>query len=145
MGSPALPAVVTRATPAVTAATLTGTLGLAAVSWMVAVWQMHGMDMGVATRLGSFAFFIGVWVVMMAAMMLPGAVPAVLRRAQASHELRAVPLFIGSYLAVWTLVGLAVFALYRPHGALAAGVAQHQVPGGQLSFVGDVVENLASH
>jgi predicted metal-binding membrane protein len=32
-----------------------------------------------------------------------------------------VPLFVGSYLAVWTLVGIAVFALYRPHGSLAAG------------------------
>jgi predicted metal-binding membrane protein len=30
-------------------------------------------------------------------------------------------LFIGSYLAVWTLVGVAVYALYRPHGLLAAG------------------------
>jgi predicted metal-binding membrane protein len=122
MGAPALPAVVTRATPAVTAATLTGTLGLAAASWVVAVRQMHGMDMGVATHLGSFAFFIGVWVVMMAAMMLPGAVPAVLRLAQASHRVRAVPLFIGSYLAVWALAGAAVYALYRPHGSVAAAV-----------------------
>jgi hypothetical protein len=32
----------------------------------------------------------------------------------------AVPLFVGSYLAVWTLVGVAVYALYRPHGSLAA-------------------------
>jgi len=104
-----------------TAATA-ATLGLAAASWVVAVWQMHGMDMGVATRLGSFAFFIAVWVVMMAAMMLPGAAPAVLRRAHASGGMRAVPLFIGSYLAVWTLVGAAVYALYRPHGSVAAGV-----------------------
>jgi predicted metal-binding membrane protein len=58
---------------------------------------------------------------MMAAMMLPGAVPAVLRSAHASRRVRAVPLFIGSYLAVWTLVGLAVYAGYRPHGYLAAG------------------------
>src|SRR5262249_58410936 len=49
-----------------------------------AVWQMHGMDMGTATRLGSFGFFIAMWVVMMAAMMLPGAAPAVLRRARVS-------------------------------------------------------------
>jgi predicted metal-binding membrane protein len=82
---------------------------------------MHGMDMGVATRLGSFASFIAVWVVMMAAMMLPGAAPAVLRRAQASGGLRAVPLFTGSYLAVWALVGAAAYALYRPHGSVAAG------------------------
>ena len=33
-----------------------------------------------------------------------------------------MPLFVGSYLAVWTLVGVAVYALYRPHGSLAAGV-----------------------
>jgi predicted metal-binding membrane protein len=57
---------------------------------------------------------------MMAAMMLPGAAPAVLRRAHAGG-VRAVPLFAGSYLAVWALVGAAVYALYRPHGAVAAG------------------------
>jgi predicted metal-binding membrane protein len=34
---------------------------------------------------------------------------------------RALPLFIGSYLTVWALVGAAVYALYRPHGAVAAG------------------------
>ena len=104
------------------AAALTATLGLAAASWGIAVWQMNGMDMGVATRLGSFAFFSAVWVVMMAAMMLPGAVPAVIRRARATGGVRAVPLFVGSYLAVWALVGIGVYALYRPHGAVAAGV-----------------------
>ena len=103
------------------AAALAATIGLAAASWVVAVWQMQGMEMGVATRLGSFASFIAVWVVMMAAMMLPAAAPAVLRRAQASGGVRAVPLFIGSYLAVWALVGAAVYALYRPHGSVAAG------------------------
>ena len=102
-------------------AAMAATLGLAAASWGIAVWQMHGMDMGVATRLGSFTFFIAVWVAMMAAMMLPGAARAVLRHAQASGGVRAVPLFIGSYLAVWALVGVAVYALYRPHGSVAAG------------------------
>jgi predicted metal-binding membrane protein len=60
------------------------------------------------------------WVAMMAAMMLPGAAPAVLRSAQA-RGVGAVPMFVGSYLAVWTLVGVAVYVLYRPHGSLAAG------------------------
>jgi predicted metal-binding membrane protein len=82
---------------------------------------MSGMDMGVATRLGSFAFFAVLWVTMMAAMMLPGAVPAVVRRVQASGRVRGVPLFLGSYLAVWAVVGVAVYALYRPHGFVAAG------------------------
>jgi hypothetical protein len=39
---------------------------------------MHpaGMDMGVATELGLFPFFVTARVSMMAAMMLPGAAPA---------------------------------------------------------------------
>ena len=112
---------VATARTATMVAALTTTLGLAAASWGIAVWQMHGMDMGVATKLGSFASFIAVWVVMMAAMMLPGAAPAVLKSAQASGGARAVPPFVGSYLAVWALVGVAVYALYRPHGFVAAG------------------------
>jgi len=108
-------------TSASTAAALTATLGVAAASWVVAVRLMNGMGMGTETRLGSFAFFVAVWAAMMAAMMLPGAAPAVLRRAHTTSRVRAVPLFVGSYLAVWILVGVAVYALYRPHGSLAAG------------------------
>jgi len=80
------------------------------------------MDMGVATDLGSFAFFVAVWVPMMAAMMLPGAVPAVSRFVRSNGRALAAPLFAGSYLAVWTVVGVAVYALYRPHGSFVAGV-----------------------
>src|SRR5258705_9259566 len=101
------------------ATALTATFGLAALSWVVAVHEMNGMDMGVATPLGSFNFFIALWVPMMAAMMLPGAAPAVSRFAGA--RLDAVLLFIGSYLIIWTLVGVVVFALYRPHGSFSAG------------------------
>ena len=111
----------TSARTAAVAAALTTTLGLAAAAWVVALRQMNGMDMGVATTLGSFAFFVAVWVTMMTAMMLPGAVPAVLRRARATGRVGAVPLFVGSYLAVWALIGVAVYALYRPHGSSAAG------------------------
>jgi predicted metal-binding integral membrane protein DUF2182 len=64
--------------------------------------------------------FAAVWVAMMAAMMLPGAAPAVTRAARAGG-VRAVPLFAGSYLAAWALVGVVVYALYRPHGTAAAG------------------------
>jgi predicted metal-binding membrane protein len=31
------------------------------------------------------------------------------------------PIFVGPYVAVWTLVGVAVYALYRPHGSFATG------------------------
>ncbi len=104
------------------AAALTATVGLGAVFWIVAVRQMNGMDMGAATQLGSFESFLGLWVAMMAAMMLPGAAPAASRCAHAGDGVRTVPLFLGSYLAVWTLVGVAVYGLYRPHGATAAGL-----------------------
>jgi predicted metal-binding membrane protein len=115
-----LPAALARGMPAATAAALTGTLGLAAACWVIAVWQTNGMDMGAATQLGSFGAFIAFWVAMMAAMMLPGAAPAVLRHAQAAGA-RTVPLFAGSYLAVWALAGAAVYAAHRPHGTSVAG------------------------
>src|SRR5262249_4881075 len=92
-------------------------LMLAAASWVVVVRQTNGMDMGFATELGSFASFVGYWVPMMTAMMLPGAAPTFLRRGR----VQSMPLFVGSYLAVWMLVGLAVYAVYRPHGSFAAG------------------------
>jgi predicted metal-binding membrane protein len=104
-----------------TAAALT-MLGLAAASWVVALRQMDGMAMGVATELGSFAFFVALWVSMMAAMMLPSAVPAVSRFVRVDGRVLAAPLFAGSYLAVWTIVGLVVYALYQPHGTFVAGV-----------------------
>jgi predicted metal-binding membrane protein len=105
-----------------TATALATTLGLAAAAWIVTVRQMHGMDMGVATPLGSFAFFVALWAVMMAAMMLPGLAPAVVSRARANGAVRAVVPFVASYLVVWTLVGAVIYALYRPHGTWAAGL-----------------------
>jgi predicted metal-binding membrane protein len=103
------------------AAAVSATLGLAAASWVVALHQLNGMDMGVATELGSFPFFVAAWVPMMAAMMLPGAVPAVSRFIRSDGRVLAAPVFAGSYLAVWTMVGVAVYALHQPHGTLLAG------------------------
>lgn len=100
----------------------TATFAFAAVAWIVALQRMNGMDMGAATALGSLAFFITVWVPMMTAMMLPGAIPALLRRTSAEHPVRAIPVFAGSYVVVWALVGFAVYFVYRPHGAVVAGV-----------------------
>jgi predicted metal-binding membrane protein len=109
--------------PAATASVLTATLGIAAASWVVAVWQMNRMDMGAATQLGSFGFFAALWVSMMAAMMLPGAAAAVVRHVHATGRVLAVPLFVASYLAVWALVGVAVYAVYRQHPSAAAASA----------------------
>jgi predicted metal-binding membrane protein len=97
------------------------TLGLAAACWAVAAWLMDGMDMGVATRPGSFGFFAAAWVTMMAAMMLPGAAPAVARRARMAGTVRAALPFVAYYLPIWALAGVVAYALDRPHGSLAAG------------------------
>src|SRR5207248_3094384 len=79
------------------------------------------MDMGVATELGSFGSFGVTWLSMMAAMMLPGAAPAVVRLVHAGRQVRTVPLFLGSYLAAWSLVGVVLYAGYRPHSSPVAG------------------------
>jgi predicted metal-binding membrane protein len=68
-----------------------------------------------------FPFFVTARVSMMAAMMLPGVAPAALGRTRTSERALAAPPFVGSYLAVWALVDLAVYALYRPHGTAVAG------------------------
>jgi predicted metal-binding membrane protein len=99
-------------------AALTATLGLAAVAWIVALREMDGMDMGYTTDLGSAASFAGAWIPMMAAMMLPGAAPAAARVARAGGR---TSWFVAAYLAVWAALGVAVYILYAPHGALAAG------------------------
>jgi predicted metal-binding membrane protein len=104
------------------AAVLAVTLALAAGCWVAAAWLMGGMDMGVATRPGSFGFFAAAWVTMMAAMMLPGAAPAVARHARMRGTGRTAPWFAGGYLAVWALAGVAAYVVDRPHGPLAAGV-----------------------
>ena len=96
------------------------TLGVAGASWVFAIRQMD--EMGSMAGLGSLAFFAGLWVSMMAAMMLPGAVHAVSSYALASGRLRAAPVFVVSYLAVWTLVGVVTYALYRPPSSFAVGV-----------------------
>src|SRR5207247_6733156 len=53
-------------------------LGGALVAWIVTYQRMHGMDAGPGTELGGLGWYLGVWVTMMAAMMLPSVAPMVL-------------------------------------------------------------------
>ena len=103
-------------------AALSATLGLAAICWAVVTHQMGGMDMGVMAPRVPFASFLAMWIVMMAAMMLPGLTPTLWRHARAGGRVRDVLLFVISYLAVWGVFGVPVFATYRPHGTLIAGL-----------------------
>src|SRR5436853_2160330 len=50
---------------------------LAALAWWWTADRMQGMDQGPGTDLGTLGWFIGVWVVMMAAMMFPSVAPTV--------------------------------------------------------------------
>src|SRR5438874_12619559 len=55
-----------------------GLIAAALVAWIVAYERMHGMDAGPGTDLGGLGWYLGVWVTMMAAMMLPSVAPMVL-------------------------------------------------------------------
>ena len=50
---------------------------VAGSAWWSTVERMQGMDSGPWTGLGALGWFLGVWVVMMAAMMLPSVAPTV--------------------------------------------------------------------
>jgi predicted metal-binding membrane protein len=92
----------------------------ALLAWIVAIERMAGMDAGPGTDLGGLAWFLGVWLTMMAAMMLPSTAPMVLAFARVSRERRASGttfavawVFVAGYLAVWTAFGLVPFAASR--------------------------------
>lgn len=83
---------------------------------------MAGMDEGPGTDPGALGFYLSVWVAMMAAMMLPSAVPMVAvhsavdrRRRALGHERRrgGSVAFVGGYLLVWTAFGLVAYALFK--------------------------------
>jgi predicted metal-binding membrane protein len=64
---------------------------------------------------------LGTTTLMMAAMMLPSALPAIARRAREGSGTLSAPLFAGSYLGVWSIAAFGLWLLYRPPGAVVAG------------------------
>ena len=69
-------------------------------------------------------WFLGVWVVMMAAMMFPSVAPTVALYSKLKHTraLGAPLLFASGYLLVWSAVGLLAYALARIGGRLFGDV-----------------------
>ena len=97
--------------------------GLAAAGWLWVVGRMQGMDAGPWTALGSLGFFLGVWVVMMGAMMFPSVAPTVALYARMAGRRRFAPLlFAGGYLLTWAAGGLIVFAVAVAGGRFAGDV-----------------------
>jgi predicted metal-binding membrane protein len=115
-----------RRPPALPAAIQLGLIGvlvvLAAVAWAATDDRMSGMDAGPGTDPGTIGFFIGVWVVMMAAMMFPSIAPMVLMhlRIQEGRRDRGQPaavgattLFVAGYLIIWATAGLLGYAIFQ--------------------------------
>ena len=101
-------------------------LALAAAGWWWTVGEMRGMDDGPWTGLGSFGWFLGVWVVMMAAMMFPSVAPTVALYARMSRTSRLTPVvFTAGYLATWAGAGAIAFLV---------GAAAHLTAGDELSW-----------
>jgi predicted metal-binding membrane protein len=126
MESTALPRV-----PALTMRLQLGLIGLlllgAALAWGVTGDRMQGMDAGPGTDLGTAGWFVGVWVVMMAAMMFPAIAPMVIMyaRVQAGKRERgadapagATALFVAGYLVTWTAAGVLGYAIFDAVRAL---------------------------
>jgi predicted metal-binding membrane protein len=102
-------------------------LVLAVVAWLVTDDRMAGMDAGPGTDPGSLGFYVTVWVVMMAAMMFPSIAPMVVMFARIQEGKRergdavqagTTTLFVVGYLVVWTLAGLAAYAILETGRAL---------------------------
>src|SRR5262245_49415669 len=109
---------------------------------------MRGMDAGPGTGLGGLGWYLGVWVTMMAAMMLPSTAPMVVLfdRVSAERTRRGqahVPasIFVLAYLLVWAVYGLLAYGLYRlavhaVGGALAWDRAGPYVAGAAVAAAG---------
>lgn len=105
-------------------------LGVAVVAAALSLRQMTAM--GMAMGLGPPAAFAGTWALMMAAMMLPSALPFFAGFARDFGRRRgwqpATLLLGAAYLAVWLCFGIAAYALYTllrvpwPEQRLAGGL-----------------------
>jgi predicted metal-binding membrane protein len=126
-----------RANQIAVAATL---IGATLVAWSLALARMRGMDEGPGTDLGGLGWYLGIWLTMMAAMMLPSVAPMVLVFARVSRERsrRGVPfvptwIFVATYFVVWIVYGLAAYAIYRLTTALDSGVLSWQRAGAYVA------------
>jgi hypothetical protein len=111
---------------------IVGLFGLAALAWWSTAERMGGMDDGPGTDLGAVGWFLGVWIVMMAAMMLPSVSPTVaLYSRMVRSGPRTAPLvFASGYLATWAAAGLGSYGVFKLGEALL---------GDELAWDGDGV------
>jgi predicted metal-binding membrane protein len=96
---------------------------LGGAAWWLTAERMAGMDGGPGTDLGTLGWFLGVWVVMMAAMMLPSVSPTVALYAKMTRGrgLTQSLWFASGYLLVWGAAGVAAYGLFRLGRSLFGG------------------------
>src|SRR3954466_14754245 len=84
---------------------------LAGVAWWSTADRMSGMDAGPGTDLGALGWFLGVWAVMMAAMMFPSVAPtvALYGRMSRSRGVVAPMVFTAGYVITWSVAGLLAY------------------------------------
>jgi Predicted metal-binding integral membrane protein (DUF2182) len=94
---------------------------VAALGWWWTSDQMRGMDDGPWTALGAFGWFLGVWVVMMAAMMFPSVAPTVALYSRMTKQRSPLSplLFAAGYLLTWTVAGVAAFGIGVALGSIS--------------------------
>jgi predicted metal-binding membrane protein len=86
---------------------------VAGIGWVWTAREMRGMDAGPWTSLGGLGWFLGVWIVMMAAMMFPSIAPTVALYARITKEHSPLRpwLFAAGYLVTWAAAGLVAYAV----------------------------------
>ncbi len=97
---------------------------LAGVGWWTTADRMQGMDDGPWTALGTLGWFLGTWIVMMAAMMFPSLAPTVALYSRMTKERSPLSplLFTTGYLVVWGAVGALAFAIASGGNRIAGDV-----------------------
>ncbi|MEA2316140.1 MAG: hypothetical protein QOD44_329 [Solirubrobacteraceae bacterium] len=101
-------------------------IALAGAGWWWTTGAMRGMDNGPWTALGSFGWFLVVWVVMMAAMMFPSVAPTIALYARMSTTSRLAPaVFTSGYLLTWAAAGVVAWLI---------GVAGRNATGDSLAW-----------
>ena len=119
--SPRAPGATVAAAPLAIAALL----AIAAFAWVATAVRMAGMDAGPGTDPGSLGFYLSTWTVMMTAMMLPSAAPAVLAYRDMGSRRHAHAIttawFVAGYLALWAASGLVGYGLLEAGRSFAAG------------------------
>jgi predicted metal-binding membrane protein len=98
--------------------------GLAALGWWWTGDQMRGMDNGPWTGLGAFGWFLGIWVVMMAAMMFPSISPTVALYSRMTRQRSPLSplLFAAGYLLTWAVAGIVAFGIGVGLGSISGDV-----------------------